>query len=80
MSKYDIIPITLHKARVGHVCLRCGSMIQIGEKVAYQKDDMINQVVGQKKYCEDCFNEVGQKLLHYKKPKDNMIPENQSHL
>jgi hypothetical protein len=79
-SKYDSIPIKLHKARVEHICLRCDTIIARGQGVAYQRDDLINQVVGQKKYCENCFNELGQDLIRFKKPKDMRSPENQSHL
>lgn len=68
MSKYDVIPITLHTARVEHICLRCNKIIRKGEKVAYQKDDMI-QIISKRKYCETCYEELGDKLLHYKRPK-----------
>ena len=67
MGKYDEIPITLHTARVEHTCVACGRTIHRGEKVAYQKDDFINQKVSLKKYCDVCFNEHGQSLVNLKK-------------
>jgi hypothetical protein len=75
MSKYDSIPITPHKARVEHICLKCGKTIKKGEIVAYQKDSRIHQTISQKKYCEQCFKEVGQGLINLKKGK--MFDSNQ---
>lgn len=69
MSKYDSIPITSHKARVEHTCLKCDKTIMKWEMVAYQKDCLIQQTISQKKYCESCFNEFGQELVHFKKGK-----------
>lgn len=66
MAKYDAIPITVHTARVVHTCLACGKLIVVGQKVAYRKDKMINQMASRKKYCEDCFNGYGHKVTEIK--------------
>lgn len=53
-SKYDSVPIKLHRARVDSVCSKCGKLIIRGEYVAYQRDTFIHVFI-KNKYCEDCF-------------------------
>jgi len=53
MSKYDIIPITPHKARVEHSCYGCGKQVKVGEKIYYQNDKFL-QSLSKKKFCETC--------------------------
>lgn len=65
MSKYNIIPLKPHKARVMHTCLFCGRKIKSGEKVYYQSDKFLQSLSG-KKFCDDCFQKHGQKLLNKK--------------
>ena len=70
MSKYDVIPLKEHKARVSHICFSCGKEINAGEKVYYQSDRFL-QSLSNKKFCEQCFNKEGQNLLNIKKSKRN---------
>lgn len=66
MSKYDIIPIKPHKARVEHLCHICDKLIKKGEIVCYQRDRFL-QNIRRKKFCEKCFEKYGQNLLTIKK-------------
>lgn len=54
MSKYSSIPLKPHKARVQHICYKCGKIIQIGENVYYQSDRFL-QNLSKKKFCKECF-------------------------
>ena len=68
MSKYDLIPLKPHKAKVTHKCFLCGKEIKPEEIVYYQSDKFL-QSLSNKKFCEECFNKHGQKLLEIKKRK-----------
>lgn len=70
MSKYNGIPLKPHKARVNHKCYSCDRAIQKGELVYYQENKFL-QSLSRKKFCEECFNKNGQKLLEIKRGKIN---------
>ena len=79
MTNYDESLIKLHRARAEHKCYRCGNVIRIGEKVAYQKDPYVAIGVSRNEFCEVCFNECGQGLVHFKRGR-KPIPSNQKNL
>ena len=79
MTNYDESTIKLHRARAEHRCSRCDNVIRIGEKVAYQNEPYVAIGVSRSEFCEVCFNECGQGLVHFKRGR-KPIPRNQKSL
>lgn len=71
MTKYGLIPLKSHKARIDHVCFSCNKEINVG-KVVYYRSDKFLQTLSNKKFCEECFNKYGQELIKLKIKKSKL--------
>ena len=66
MGKYDQIPLREVKARTEDQCRKCGRVIQVGERYYTQKDRFL-QTLHSPKFCSECYQELGAKLLEKQK-------------
>jgi ribosomal protein L33 len=65
MSKYDGAKFLKEtRARVVHICDKCGKQIKCGEIYYLESIGRINTPgIRLKKFCKDCFQKYGNKLL-----------------
>jgi len=66
MGKYDQIPLRKVKARIEHQCKNCRKIIQEGEHYYAQRDRFL-QSLHSSKFCLNCYQEHGTKLLKKQK-------------
>jgi len=65
MRKYDHLKILKKtKARVHHICVKCGNKIEPGE-IYYREyiNDRFLHILHAKKYCSSCYEKYGEQLL-----------------
>lgn len=74
MGKYDQIPFRRVKARTEHQCSKCGKVIQAGDYYYTQRDRFL-QSLHSPKFCSECYQEHGAKLLEKQKihTRDNKL-------
>jgi hypothetical protein len=66
MGKYDHIPLKKIKARTENQCSKCEKVIQVGEHYYSQRDRHL-QSLHSPKFCSECYQKHGAKLLEKQK-------------
>jgi len=66
MGKYDHLKFLKRtKARAGHECSKCGKGMEAGTFYYAEKlRDRFLNILYSKKFCSECYEKFGEKLLH----------------
>lgn len=62
MSKYSVIQLSPHKARINHICTKCKKVISKGDRIYYRKDRHL-QSFNKEKVCKNCY--LGKNKLNW---------------